>query len=199
MTQEERKEVKSKCGQLLWVSNNSRPDIAYETSTLSLCNPGKNAVVEDILKVNKLILKLKQTKGVVKYPDLGCPEDWSIKVYSDSSYANLPDGSSQGGFVIFLSSSVGKVAPICWQYKKLHSRLAELESLFPSLAANTFSMSKNSRLAELESLFPSLAANLDSQYFNEENSRLAELESLFPSLAANLSSLTIFLMNEIHV
>ena len=60
-------------------------------------------------------------------------------------------------------------------------------------------MSKNSRLAELESLFPSLAANLDSQYFNEENSRLAELESLFPSLAANLSSLTIFLMNEIHV
>lgn len=131
LTQDERKQVKSKCGQLLWISNNSRPDIAYETSTL--CNPGKNAVVEDILKVNKLILKLKQTKGVVKYPDLGCPEHWSLLVYSDSSYANLPDGSSQGGFVIFLSSPIGKIAPICWQSKKLH-RVAQ-----STLAAETLS------------------------------------------------------------
>ena len=118
LTKEERSVVKSKCGQLLWVAGNTRPDISFETS--ALCNPGKSAVVDDLLKVNKVILKVKQEKGVVKYVNIGNPNKWSLKVYCDSSHANLPDGSSQGGYIVFISGEDGRVAPLAWQSKKLH-------------------------------------------------------------------------------
>ena len=118
LTKEERMEVKSKCGQLLWVAGNTRPDISFETS--ALCNPGKSAVVDDLLKVNKAILKVKQEKGVLRFMNIGSPDMWSLKVYCDSSHANLPDGSSQGGYIVLLSGEDDKVAPLAWQSKKLH-------------------------------------------------------------------------------
>lgn len=39
--------------------------------------------------------------------------------YSDSTYAILEDGSSQGGFIIFVGSKMDKVIPMCWSSKKL--------------------------------------------------------------------------------
>ena len=118
LTVEEKKAVKSVCGQLLWVSNNTRPDMSYDTSTL--CNLGTNGTVQDLLKVNKVIRTMKQDKVVVKYPNLGSPDRWSLSVFSDASFANLPCASSQGGFIVFLSGSDGRVAPLSWQSKKLH-------------------------------------------------------------------------------
>ena len=117
LTEVERKQLKRLCGQLLWVSNNTRPDVCYEVSTL--CNAGKNATVSDLLKVNKLVKKMKQEKGVIKYPNLGDPNKWNLAVFSDSSFANLPDSSSQGGHIVFINSTEGKVAPISWQSRKL--------------------------------------------------------------------------------
>ena len=53
--------------------------------------------------------------------------------YSDASYANLPDGSSQGAFVVLLVNSEGLFAPIAWQSKKLKrvvkSTLAAVEAV----------------------------------------------------------------------
>lgn len=118
LTVEEKIEIKSVCGQLLWVSNNTRPDMSYETSTL--CNLGSHGTVSDLLRVNKVINNMKQDKVVIKYPNLGSPDKWSLSVFSDSSFANLPDGSSQGGFIVFLTDQDGKVAPLSWQSKKLH-------------------------------------------------------------------------------
>ena len=117
LTVDERKQLRQMCGKLLWVANNTRPDISYETSTL--CNAGKEATVNDLLKVNKLVKKVKLDKGVVKFPNLGNPMEWSLAVFSDSSYANLSDGSSQGGYVVFVAAPEGKVAPLSWQSKKL--------------------------------------------------------------------------------
>ena len=67
LTQEEKDVLKSVCGQLLWVSNNTRPDVAFEISTLS--NGGKNTTVNDIVRINKLIKNLKHERVVVKYPN----------------------------------------------------------------------------------------------------------------------------------
>ena len=39
--------------------------------------------------------------------------------YCDASYGNLPDGSSQGGYIIFLADERGSVSPICWSSRKL--------------------------------------------------------------------------------
>ena len=167
LTSQEKKEVKSKCGQLLWVANYSRPDISCETSML--CNPGKDAVVRNILDVNKVVMKLKETRTVVRYPNLGKPEEWSLVVYSDSSYANLPDGYSQGGFIIFVSNNVGKVAPLCWQSKKIH-RVAR-----STLAAETLSAVEaidaalllRNQINEILSVTPSVTLYTDCRSLHE--------------------------------
>ena len=118
LTPEERLAVKSVCGQLLWVANNTRPDLSYDTCQLS--NIGKTGVVGDIMKLNRVIRKAKQESVKVSYPNLGDPLNWSVIVYCDASFANLADGSSQGGFIVFLSSPDSTVAPMSWQSRKLH-------------------------------------------------------------------------------
>ena len=118
LNSDERAEVKHVCGQLLWLANNTRPDLSYETC--QLCNVGKSAVVGDLGRINKLIKRAKQESVKTRYPSLGDPKDWIVVVYCDSSFANLPDGASQGGFIVFLSSPGNKVAPMSWQSKKLN-------------------------------------------------------------------------------
>ena len=117
LTETERKEMRSVCGQLLWVTNNTRPDMSFEVSTL--CNIGKSGTVSDILRVNKVIRVLKQEKIVMKFPRLSDPMSWSLCAFCDSSFANLADGASQGGYVLLLKSCNGKVAPVGWQSKRL--------------------------------------------------------------------------------
>ena len=118
LTKEEKDSMRSLCGQLLWVSNNTRPDVSYETSTL--CNVGKSATVGDILKLNKLVKNMQHDKVVIKYPNMGDPSKWSLVVFTDASFGNLADGSSQGGNVVFIHTPEGVVAPLSWSSKKLH-------------------------------------------------------------------------------
>ncbi|CAC5404048.1 unnamed protein product [Mytilus coruscus] len=40
-------------------------------------------------------------------------------LFNDASFGNLPDGGSQGGYVVFLMGVDGKVNPITWHSKKL--------------------------------------------------------------------------------
>lgn len=117
LTSDEKLALRSVCGQLLWIANNTRPDLCFETC--QLCNLGKSAVVGDLLKLNKLVRRAKQENVSVKFPNLSDPNKWIVTVYCDASYANLPDGSSQGGFIVFITSSEEKAAPMVWQSRKL--------------------------------------------------------------------------------
>ena len=56
-------------------------------------------------QVNKPIKKGKKEKSQVVIPNLSCLSELSIIEYSDASFANLDDGGSQGGYIIFI---VGK-------------------------------------------------------------------------------------------
>ena len=51
------------------------------------------------------------------FPNLKSP--LHLLAYCDASYANLPNGSSQGGCIIFLTDDERNVAPICWWSRKL--------------------------------------------------------------------------------
>eukprot|EP00171_Calliarthron_tuberculosum_P001031 IDg1031t1 len=53
----------------------------------------------------------------LRFPKLD-KDTLSLKVYSDSSYANNPDGTSQLGYIIFLTDSSGKCQPLYWSSKK---------------------------------------------------------------------------------
>jgi len=63
---------------------------------------------------------LKNTNNVcIKFPSLGNPAEISVIAYGDGTHASLADGSSQGGFIVFLSGIGENVAPVIWQSKKL--------------------------------------------------------------------------------
>jgi hypothetical protein len=75
------------------------------------------ATVQDILQANKVLRKVKQNRFSLKYVALEQP--WKLVVYCDASYANLKDGSSQGGMIVFLVDGEGRASPIIWISKKL--------------------------------------------------------------------------------
>ena len=71
-----------------------------------------------LLDANKTLLKVQSRKSGISFPHLGKPENLSITAYCDATYASLEDGSSQGGYIIFVVGDE-RVAPISWQSKKL--------------------------------------------------------------------------------
>ena len=42
-----------------------------------------------------------------------------LLTFCDTSYGNLPNGFSQGGYIIFLADERGNVSPLCWASRKL--------------------------------------------------------------------------------
>ena len=116
LSSEERKMLRSISGQLLWVTSQTRPDVAYESCRVS--NYGSSPTVRSLIEANKAIMKLKAQKLRLSFPNLGCPENVSVVVYGDASHANLPSGASQGAYVVFLLGN-NKIAPITWKSKKL--------------------------------------------------------------------------------
>ena len=116
LNQDEREEFRTICRQLNCVSRNTRPEMSYDTCILS--NAMNTCEVEDILAGNKVIKRLKSEDLALRFPNLGSIMDCKLIAYSDASYVNLPDGSSQGAFVLLVNSE-GLFAPLARQPKKL--------------------------------------------------------------------------------
>ena len=68
--------------------------------------------------VNKSIRKLKADNVALHFNDAGSIEEASILCYCDSSFRNLKGENSQGGHILFLQGSNGKVSAVIWQSKK---------------------------------------------------------------------------------
>ena len=117
LTSEEKLKLKKLSGQMLWVSSQTRPDLSFETCIMS--NTGKSPTMNIIHEANKAVVKMKSKNVDIKFPALGNPADLRVICYSDATHNSLPDGSSQGGYVVFVMGEHGKVAPIRWQSKKL--------------------------------------------------------------------------------
>ena len=116
LSKDEIADLKRLAGQMMWVSTQTRPDVAFDVCTMSNC--GKHAKVKTVLDANKTLLKVQSRKSGISFPHLGKPENLSITAYCDATYASLEDGSSQGGYIIFVVGDE-RVAPISWQSKKL--------------------------------------------------------------------------------
>ena len=102
---------------MLWVTNLSRPDLAFETCMM--CNQGKNPTVRKIVEANKAVKKLKNSNDVkLTFYPLGNLSNVKVIAYGDGTHASLLDGGSQGGYIIFLYGN-NKLVPILWQSKKL--------------------------------------------------------------------------------
>ena len=117
LTQEEKRQLRSVCGQVLWATSQTRPDSAFEGCQIS--NYGHEATVKAIIEANKTIRKLKSEQLRIMYPSLGDPAQMKVVVYGDGSHASLPSGASQGGNIVFLVGENGKAAPVSWKSKRL--------------------------------------------------------------------------------
>lgn len=133
LNEKEREQLRSKIGQVLWVAKQTRPDVMFDTC--SLASNIKNATVQSIHEVNRVIRKLKSEKVTLKFQHLGNSDDLSLVVFSDASLGNLPDGGTQGGALIALMEKTGKFSPLFWQSKKIRRVVRS------TLAGETLAMS----------------------------------------------------------
>ena len=117
LTAEEKSQLRSLSGELLWATSQTRPDCSYYSCVVS--NYGKEPTVREIVTANKAVKTIKSRDVRLSFPSLGDPDKIQVITFSDASHANLPSGASQGGFIVFLSGG-GRVLPFMWQSKKLN-------------------------------------------------------------------------------
>ena len=120
------------------MTDQTRPDCSFDELELSMMT--NKATVSDLLKINKMFLKFHQDKVDLRFKKLGDLKDIKLSVFSDASYANLPDGESSGmGYLIFLTIGYqpGRDSPCCllsWASCKLRRKVTS------TLAAETLSL-----------------------------------------------------------
>jgi hypothetical protein len=104
-------------GQLLWLAAQTRPDVAFDVCELSThCH---NAKIENILRANKVVKKVKKTPFYLIYPSLDNIAQLTIECYCDASFGNLEGGGSQGSYVVFLVDHRGSRSVVSWQSRKV--------------------------------------------------------------------------------
>ena len=86
---------------------------------IDLSTPFHSCTVADLIRAQKLLIKLKAEPSYVCFPDLGDITEWTIIVYTDASHANVDQVFSCGGAVTLISNGV-RCAPICWRSGKIH-------------------------------------------------------------------------------
>ena len=143
LTKVEKRQLRGAVGQLNWVSGISRPDIIFNVSEAA--SSQKQATVESIFKINKVIKYVKNDDSNILVPRFSNIKDFKLCVYTDASYDNLPYGGSQGGHIIFLSDSYNNSCPIAWRSTKIKrvvkSTLAAETLAFVDGAEQAFLMS----------------------------------------------------------
>ena len=94
----------------------------------------KDATVSDLIAPNKVVKFIQNITTCIHIPTFDT--EWlNIKLYSDASFNNLLNSSSQGGFIILLSDNYNNVARIAWSPIKLQ-RFAR-----STMAAETLALS----------------------------------------------------------
>ena len=104
-------------GQLNWLSAQGRPDLAFSSCQLA-CSI-KSALVGDLKQANKLIRRAKGIEYNLLFRSLGDPNYWEVVCYADASWGNLPDGGSQGGYLMFLVGEDGTANLVSWQSRRI--------------------------------------------------------------------------------
>ena len=113
---EEKKHFRSVVGQLAWSSSITRPDISFLVCELSTCQSSPK--LSDLMKANKAIQALKTDRLVIRFGPIELKAA-RLVFFSDASHANLLDGGSQGGYIIFLCDASNNCCPLAWTSKRI--------------------------------------------------------------------------------
>ena len=116
-TEKAQQQLRGLAGQLNWTSSQTRPDMSFGACEVSVSM--KDSTVNDLIVANKNIRNLKSENVILQYPNLGNVELCSIIFFSDAAFTNLKNGSSLGGFIIFLYKSDKNYGPVLWKSRKI--------------------------------------------------------------------------------
>ena len=112
----EEKQLRSLIGQLNWLAGISRPEISFDVSLMT--SRIRMATVEDLLYCNKVLKQVQANPTSIKFSPLSL-KGISLLVHFDASWNNLPNGGSQGAYVILLKDSNNRISPIEWSSTKI--------------------------------------------------------------------------------
>ena len=105
-------------GALNWLACGSRPDLAYDV--LEHSSKFKKANQSDLFQCLKSVKRCKKDVVVNKFSCLKLDSNIRIILFSDASFANLPDRvSSSLGYIIFIVDCEDRCAAISWKSNKI--------------------------------------------------------------------------------
>ena len=107
--------VHSAVGKLLWVSSQTLPDVSFHVS--NLVPSIKNVTEEDFKYALKIVKQLQNNVSLSYNP--GKNKNLTIALYVDASSANLSNGGSEEGYLIFLVGKNQKCSLLKWQSKQI--------------------------------------------------------------------------------
>ena len=186
LSEEELKSFRALIGQLLWASNQTHPDISFNLSELS--NSVNHATVEHILSANRVLKNAQNKLVTLTFPYMENLMQCKLVAYSYASYNNLENGSSQGGFCIFLKNSYGNLSLIMWQSKKIHrivksTMAAETLALVDAAEASCW---LSNLISELLSYNENVKIHLPTACFTNNRQLYHVLRSIRPALDKRL-------------
>ena len=128
-------DFRSAVGQIGWVSNSSRPDLAF--NHLLLSTKIGNACTRDMKLAVKTIKQIKCDTTLMKFVDLGQPKEWVLEGYGDAGHKSLPDKiSSSCGYVLLLTNKLtGASSVLTWKSTKIR-RVVGSSTAAEALATN---------------------------------------------------------------
>ena len=134
LSDSETTDLRKMAGCLNWIVRGSRPDMSFMQILSS--TKFKDGKVEDLVRIRKALVVLKEDKATLMYPDLGETSDWLILCFTDAAFGNLNDGvNSTGGHIILLSNrKTGNCCALDWQTNKIKRVVRS------TLAAETLSL-----------------------------------------------------------
>ena len=149
-------EFRSLVGGINWAVCGTRPDLAYDVVEHS--SKFKHATQADMFMCAKSVKRCKQ-QVVNIFPSLGHFQKWKLILYSDASYANLPDKTSSTlGYIIWLVGDNNRCCPLSWRANKI-KRICR-----STLTAETMALVEG-----LEECLYLRALLYELQIFNSEN------------------------------
>ena len=103
LTIDEYKQYRKIIGQLIWLNEQSRPDLSFDTLTMSFYN--KSAKIKNMHEANKMVKKAKSKTSSVKFSHIGRFDKLKILAYSDESHLTFEERSKGVcGKILFLSN-----------------------------------------------------------------------------------------------
>ena len=113
-TKKETASLRGALGKINRVAGISRPTISYQFVRSA---PESKMQQSEIFTINKVIKLMKSTPSHITIPVMNL-ESLQLLLYSDASFYNLPDGGTQGGYIV-LCNKFSNSAPITWNSTRL--------------------------------------------------------------------------------